>query len=43
MWSVLAQAAEEEADISIEVADSCADLGPLCDQLVRWTGNRCSK
>ena len=39
MWSVLAQSAEEEAELTVEVADSCADLGPLCDQLVQWTGN----
>jgi small conductance mechanosensitive channel len=41
MWDVFAQAAEEEeaAELSIEVADSCADLGPVCDLLVQWTGN----
>lgn len=39
MWNVLAQAAEEDAELSVEVAESCADLGPVCDLLVRWTGN----
>lgn len=39
MWSVIAQSAEEEAEITVEVTESCADLGPLCDQLVQWTGN----
>jgi len=39
MWSAIAQSAEEEAEITVEVAESCADLGPLCDQLVQWTGN----
>ena len=39
MWNVLAQAAEEETELSVEVAESCADLGPVCDLLVEWTGN----
>ena len=39
MWSVIAQSAEEEAEITVEVTESCADLGPLCDQLVQWTNN----
>jgi len=38
MWNVLAQA-EEEADLSVEVAESCADLGPVCNLLDQWTGN----
>jgi len=39
MWNVLAQAAEDGADLSVEIADSCADLGPVCDLLAQWTGN----
>ena len=39
MWNVLAQAAEDDADLSVEVAESCADLGPVCDLLVQWTGD----
>lgn len=39
MSNMLAQAAEEEAELSVEVAESCADLGPVCDLLVQWTGN----
>jgi len=39
MWSVFAQTAEDEAELTVEVAESCGDLGPLCDQLVQWTGN----
>ena len=39
MWDVLAQDAEDGAELTVEVAESCADLGPLCDQLLAWTGN----
>lgn len=39
MWNILAQTAEEQAELTVEVAESCGDLGPLCDQLAQWTGN----
>ena len=41
MWDLLAQEAEDadEAELSVELAESCADLGPLCDHLLNWTGN----
>lgn len=39
MWNILAQTSSTETDLSVEVTESCADLGPLCDQLAQWTGN----
>ena len=39
MWSVLAQTSSSENDLSVEVTESCGDLGPLCDQIAQWTGN----
>ncbi len=39
MWTLLAQTSSAEADLSVEVSESCGDLGPLCDQLAQWTGS----
>lgn len=39
MWTLLAQTSSAEADLSVEVSESCGDLGPLCDQIAQWTGN----
>ena len=39
MLEILAQEAEEEAELTVEVAETCAELGPFCDLLLDWTGN----
>lgn len=39
MLEILAQEAEETSELTVEIADSCADLGPVCDLILQWTGN----
>ena len=39
MLEILAQEAEEDAELTVEVAETCAELGPFCDLLLDWTGN----